>query len=77
MPETDDGPVVKAARCAFEVVAGLLPGQPMDEYTKRFFMTSDDPAEKFQELYTQAREYAETLIDPSQLNWVKLEWVWF
>lgn len=67
----------RTARCAFEVVAGLLPGQPMDEYTKQFFMTSDDPDSRFQELYTQAREYAEALIDPSRLNWVRFEWVWF
>jgi hypothetical protein len=68
---------VRTARCAFEVVAGVLPDQPEPELTKHFFMTTDDPDERFQELYTEAREYAETLIDPSRLNWVRLEWVWF
>jgi hypothetical protein len=65
------------ARCAFEVVAGVIPGQPMAEFTKQWWLATGDPDERFQELYTEARRYAESLIDPSRLNWVRLEWVWF
>ena len=74
---TRDQGVVVGARSAWEVTAGLLPGQPDQQFTKRFFLTSADPDEKFAELHKQAIEYAESLIDPSRLNWVRVDWIWF
>lgn len=68
---------VESLRAAWEVTAGLLPGRPEPELTKRFVFTSSMPDERFQEAHTQAFEYARDLIDPSKLNWVRLDWVWF
>lgn len=65
------------ARCAWEVVAGLLPGRPEPDLTRRFVLSSDDPDERFAELYQQAADYAAGLTDPRHLNWVRLDWVWF
>lgn len=71
-----------AARCAWEVTAGLIPGQPMPEYTRRFGLTSPewesaDGWRLFQEHFDQALDYYRSLQDPRRLNWVRLDWVWF
>jgi hypothetical protein len=70
-------PRMVSARAAFEVTAGLIPGQTMHEYTKQFFFTSEDPDTRFAELRNDAIAYATQVIDPSQVNWVRLDWVWF
>jgi hypothetical protein len=67
-------------------VAGVLPGQPMEEFTRRWFMTSRDWQEYGPEQRTnalcdlagKANAYATFLmLQPDRLNWVKTEWVWF
>lgn len=72
------------ARCAIDVLAGVLPGTPMDEFSKRFWLTSDDwdgGSEKGQEAFAkmvqEAQQYMLTLMNPAQVNWVRFEWVWF
>lgn len=72
----------EAARCAWEVTAGLIPGTPMPEYTRRWWMTSaewNSPASAalFHAHTVAAAEYARTLANPQGLNWVRVEWVWF
>ena len=67
---------------AVEVYAGLIPGQAMEEYTHRWVLTSADRhSEEGQlrliEMNGQAMAYALALMEPKQLNWVKLEWIWF
>lgn len=72
---------------AFEVVAGLIPGQPMVEFTKVFPYQSDDleadklvPQDeptKYSKLSEEAHLYARNLENPQQLNWVQVTWIWF
>ena len=45
-------------RGAWEVVAGVVPGQPLPEFTKQFWYTSE------------ALAYATQLANPARLNWV-------
>lgn len=78
----------KSARVIIEVVAGLIPQQPMDEYTKRFVITSDEwnaaleapedrAAEILAERNGQAIGYASWLmLQPNRLNWVRTDWIW-
>lgn len=33
---------MEQARAAIEVTAGLIPGQPMDEFTRRWWITSEE-----------------------------------
>lgn len=79
---------MNAAKCAWEVTAGLIPGQPMDEYTRRWGLTSDEwygddgqptlqGVATFNSYLVAAQEYARTLTDPGSLNWVRVEWIWF
>ena len=79
--------VVETARFAIEVVAGVLPGTPEPEFTRRWVVSSQEWAEvegtdKAGELLAnrsgQAAAYAGLLqLQPDRLNWVKTEWIWF
>lgn len=73
-------------RCAVDVVAGVLPGQPEEEFTRRWFISSEDwnsaegPTRNnlLTDLAGQASAYATFLmVQPERFNWVKVEWVWF
>ena len=78
----------EAARCAWEVTAGLIPGQAMNEYTRRWIMTSSEWYDKdgqttpqgvvlFNAHLVAAMEYARYLSEPRMLNWVRVDWIWF
>ncbi len=76
------------ARAAWEVTAGLIPGQPMAEYTRRWILTSSEwygtdgqqsaqGAALFNAALVAAHEYARYLMNPGALNWVRVDWIWF
>lgn len=80
-----------AVRVAVDVVAGVLPGTPESQYTKRYFITSKEwsdagtgkygptaQAELLTEMNGKAQGWAMYLmLQPDALNWVKTEWIWF
>lgn len=76
---------MNAAKASWVVRAGIVPGHPMDEYTRSFGISSGelDPldADQRNRLYRskviEAMEYAVGLQDPGRLNWVTLEWIWY
>jgi hypothetical protein len=64
------------------VTAGLVPGQPIAQYTKQWWFTDEEyNASNSREIWEQrtkeAEEYAAALRDPRSLNWVRMEWIWF
>jgi hypothetical protein len=73
-------------KAVWEVQAGILPGEPMPEYTKRFYYTSGDNAadqelpeqgtNRFTEKMLEAHKYAQEITDPSRVNWVRIDFVW-
>ncbi len=75
-----------AAKALFEVRAGVIPGQAMDEYTKQWGYTSADyeadqtvPQDQptvFSQRLQQAHDYAMGLSNPAYVNWVRVDWVW-
>ena len=65
------------ARCAFEVVAGILPGVSMVEHSRQWVLSGELQRDELEAAYQAAVEYAEHLVNPTRVNWVKLEWVWF
>ncbi len=74
---------MQTARVVVEVVAGLIPQQPMDEYTQRFIITSQEWAETEDAALLlatrngQAVGYAQYLmLQPDSLNWVHVDWLW-
>lgn len=71
-----------AARCVWEVVAGIIPGQPIPDFTKRWAMTaseyeSPDAFQIYAKRMMDATEYMQALQNPKQVNWVRLDWIWF
>ena len=75
---------MKQARVLLEVVAGVLPGTPMPEYTKQWAITSEewnaegaDQAQILSEANGKMQGWAMYLMmQPDRVNWVKTEWIW-
>lgn len=74
------------ARAVLEVVAGLLPGTPEPEFTRRWTITSAEwetangegkASQLLAERNGQAQGYAGLLmLQPDRLSWVRAEWLW-
>jgi lysophospholipase L1-like esterase len=76
----------QTARCGVDVVAGVLPGQPMAEYTRQWFISSEEwSADKGKNQATLLSDLAGRatawgtylMLQPDRVNWVKVEWIWF
>lgn len=80
---------MESARIIIEVVAGVIPGTPIPEYSKRFGITSDawyaqgvyeGKAEEARieilKVYGFAQEYMRNLMNPQAVNWVRLDWIY-
>lgn len=73
-----------SAKVIVEVMAGVLPGDPEQEYVRRWFIGSEEwerlgvrQPEKLAELNGKAQGYAMWLmLQPDRLNWVRTEWLW-
>jgi hypothetical protein len=76
-------------KAAWEVRAGLIPGQPMPEYTKCFVYTSANYEEDgrhaeefayqpiFMKRLAEASSYHEQMSNPKVLNWAELTFLWY
>jgi len=81
--------VREALVAAWEIRAGLIPGQPIPEYTKKFLYTSSDKEEDaahakdigYQPLFMKqlacAGAYHQQMSDPRVNNWAELTFVWY
>jgi hypothetical protein len=77
----------ESVRAGVDVMAGVLPGQPEEVFTRRWFLTStewhsaesnDGQLDLLSDLSGKAMAYAVLLMQqPNRLNWVKVEWVWY
>ena len=78
----------ESVRVAVDVVAGVVPGTPMPEFSRRYFITSADwyaaadtpegQATLLAEMNGKAQGWASYLmLCPDQFNWVRTDWVWF
>lgn len=73
-----------SARVIVQVMAGVIPGTPEEEWTRNFVLSArewDDAgehsAEVLAELNGRAQGYASWLmLQPNRLNWVRTEWMW-
>jgi hypothetical protein len=80
---------MNAQKAAWEVTAGLIPGQPMPEYTRVWSLQANEWADAegflllphaiafFNAQTAAAMEYARALMEPASLNWVRVDWIWF
>lgn len=76
---------MESARVILEVVAGLIPGKPQPELTRRWALTgrewndldSEGKSAALAEINGRAQGYAGLLmLQPDRLNWVRLDWLW-
>jgi len=74
---------MESAKVIVEVVAGVIPEQPMPEHTKRWHISGKewdehhDPAILLAETNGKAQGYAAFLmLQPDRLNWVRTDWIW-
>ena len=77
---------MEAARCAWEIRAGIIPGQPDAEHTERFVLTSaewesPEGLRLFHVRQAMAQAYAQYLSLRSsqgrEVNWVETTFIWF
>ena len=77
---------MESARCVWEVTAGIIPGKVDDGHTKRFGLTSDEwnggkGLDLFLAREAQAAAYARYLqylcINGMEVNWTRIDFVWF
>lgn len=82
---TDTKSESKTMRCGVDVVAGVLPGTPEDEFTRQWIVTSEDwhaadsngKAQLLSDLAGKANGWATYLmLQPDRVNWVRTDWVW-
>lgn len=78
---------MESTRVVVEVQAGVVPGTPEPEHTRRWVISSQrwyelesEPgkqSEVLAELNGQAAGYAGLLmLQPDRFNWVRTEWLW-
>jgi hypothetical protein len=77
---TDEKPKeLSPCRCYWVVEAGIIPGDPEPQFTKRFGVTQAEyerPGDITVSRMVEALEYARSLHEPQRLNWVNLQWIW-
>ena len=77
---------MQAAKALIEVLAGIIPGEPIAEYTKLWGYSSEDygldkavPLDQptiFSKRLEEAHAYAMGLSNPAHVNWVRVDWIW-
>ena len=68
------------ARIIIEVLAGVVPNQPLPGYTKRFYITHDQLKDKtidhVTNTYNEAATFMRAMWNPNYLNWVQCNWIY-
>lgn len=77
---------MRACKAIFQVTAGVIPREAMQEYTKRWNYDSDEyeqdrraPQDQptiFSKRLQEAHDYAMGLSNPAYTNWVRVDWLW-
>ena len=69
----------QALKCSIEVVAGVLVGVPMKEYSRQWHITEEDwiNPPTYIDKSGAAMNYAMSLQNPQRFNWVRMDWIWY
>ena len=68
-----------ALKCSVNVTAGVILGETIPKLTRRWEFTAadlDNPP-KYIDDTGAALNYAMSLQNPANVNWVRLEWIWY
>jgi hypothetical protein len=77
-----------ALKASWTVQAGLIPGKPIDAFSKRWEYTSEDHAKDdflrapsdhalFSKLRAEAMDYYLQVSQPSLNNWATITFIWY
>lgn len=68
----------KRVKLIIKVVAGLIPDEPLPEYTRGWHLSREecDDGDTWLAAIGAAHMYALSLQDPTALNWVRLDWIY-
>jgi hypothetical protein len=73
---------MNALKAQWKVTAGIIMGQPMDEYARVWTYSSKDydadqkGASIYHDLLDEVHNYGRELSNPGMVNWVNIEFVW-
>ena len=70
--------IMEALKCSVVVTAGIIIGEIIPKYTRVWNFTQkelDNPP-IYIDSTGAAMNYAMSLQNPTEVNWVKFEWVW-
>jgi len=68
----------EALKCQVTVMAGVVPGEPINKLTRSWSLTQwdlDNPPIYIDRMGA-AMNYAMSLQNPATVNWVRFEWIW-
>lgn len=70
---------MSALKCSIIVIAGVIPGQPDSGLTRKWHFTQENlnSLPDYIDRSGAALNYAMSLMNPSQNNWVRMEWIWY
>jgi len=69
----------QALKCSIQVTAGVIPGITNPELTRTWMFTQEhlDKPPDYIDRSGAAMNYAMSLQNPAQNNWVKMDWIWY
>lgn len=70
---------MEGLKCSVVVVGGIVPGEPIPSRTRQWDFTQKDMDNPptYIDKTGAAMNYAMSLQNPTQLNWVRFEWIWY
>lgn len=73
------GDEMESLKCSVQVIAGVIPEEPMPEFTREWHFTKKDMDNPptYIDKTGSAMNYAMSLQNPERFNWVRLDWIWY
>ncbi len=70
---------MEAVKCSITVTAGIILGQPMENHARTWSFTQEnlDNPPDYIDRTGAAMNYAMSLQNPQNVNWVRLDWIWY
>ena len=66
-------------KCGVQVTAGVILGEPITKLTRTWEFTQEDldNPPNYTDRTGAAMNYAMSLQNPQEVNWVRMEWLWY
>ena len=68
---------MEGLKCSIVVTTGILVNDPTETREWHFTQADLDSPPAYIDGMGAAMNYAASLMNPAQVNWVRLEWIWY